>query len=81
MSASQLGNQMLQAATRGSISKTLMQRALLNRWLNCPLVGDFPLSCIMTQPFLPFSAQRLWIALGKQEKYQWQIGIQQLTGP
>ena len=66
MSASQLGNQMLQAATPWKFLKDLdgegaeVSMARLSfGWR----VSRF--LAIMTQPFLPFSAQRLWLSLGE----------------
>ena len=67
MRAAQLGNQMLQAATPwkflkdldGAGSKESMAKLSfgwrISRFLS-----------IMTQPFLPFSAQKLWTALGEE---------------
>ena len=67
MSASQLGNQMLQAATPWKFLKDLdgdgaeeSMARLSFGWR----VSRF--LAIMTQPFLPFSAQRLWDALGEE---------------
>ena len=66
MSASQLGNQMLQAATPWKFLKDLdgdgaeeSMARLSFGWR----VSRF--LAIMTQPFLPFSAQKLWTALGE----------------
>lgn len=67
MSASQLGNQMLQAATPWKFLKDLdavgaeeSMARLSFGWR----VSRF--MAIMTHPFLPFSAQKLWDALGEE---------------
>ncbi len=66
MSAAQLGNQMLQAATPWKYLKDLDGDGSTQSMAK--LSFGWRLSrylAIMTQPFLPFSAQRLWIALGE----------------
>ena len=66
MSAAQLGNQMLQAATPWKYLKDLDAEGSAQSMAK--LSFGWRLSrylAIMTQPFLPFSAQRLWIALGE----------------
>ena len=66
MSASQLGNQMLQAATPWKFLKDLDGEGAEESMARLSFgwrVSRF--LAIMTQPFLPFSAQRLWDALGE----------------
>ena len=66
MSASQMGNQMLQAATPWKFLKDLDGDGAANSMAK--LSFGWRLSrflSIMTQPFLPFSAQKLWKALGE----------------
>ena len=66
MTAAQLGNQMLQSATPWKFLKDLdgdgaeesMSKLSFGWRLSRYLA-------ILTQPFLPFSAQRLWDALGE----------------
>ena len=67
MSASQLGNQMLQAATPWKFLKDLDGEGAEESMARLSFgwrVSRF--LAIMTQPFLPFSAQRLWVALGEE---------------
>ena len=66
MSAAQLGNQMLQAATPWKFLKDLDAEGAKDSMAK--LAFGWRLSrylAIMTQPFLPFSAQRLWESLGE----------------
>ena len=66
MSAAQLGNQMLQAATPWKFLKDLDADGAKESMAK--LSFGWRLSrylAIMTQPFLPFSAQRLWESLGE----------------
>ena len=66
MSAAQLGNQMLQAATPWKFLKDLDADGAEESMAK--LAFGWRLSrylAIMTQPFLPFSAQRLWESLGE----------------
>ena len=66
MSAAQLGNQMLQAATPWKFLKDLDADG--SNVSMAKLAFGWRLSrylAIMTQPFLPFSAQRLWESLGE----------------
>ena len=66
MSAAQLGNQMLQAATPWKFLKNLDADG--SKESMAKLAFGWRLSrylAIMTQPFLPFSAQRLWDSLGE----------------
>ncbi len=66
MSAAQLGNQMLQAATPWKFLKDLDAEGAKESMAK--LAFGWRLSrylAIMTQPFLPFSAQRLWESLGE----------------
>ena len=66
MSAAQLGNQMLQAATPWKFLKDLDADG--SEESMAKLAFGWRLSrylAIMTQPFLPFSAQRLWESLGE----------------
>ena len=66
MSAAQLGNQMLQAATPWKFLKDLDADGAKESMAK--LAFGWRLSrylAIMTQPFLPFSAQRLWESLGE----------------
>ena len=66
MSAAQLGNQMLQAATPWKFLKDLDADGAKESMAK--LSFGWRLSrylAIMTQPFLPFSAQRLWKSLGE----------------
>lgn len=66
MSAAQLGNQMLQAATPWKFLKDLDAEGAKESMAK--LAFGWRLSrylAIMTQPFLPFSAQRLWDSLGE----------------
>ncbi|MBT4066953.1 MAG: methionine--tRNA ligase [Euryarchaeota archaeon] len=67
MSASQMGNQMLQAATPWKFLKDLDGEGASESLAKLSFgwrVSRF--LAIMTQPFLPFSAQRLWKALGHE---------------
>ena len=67
MSAAQLGNQMLQAATPWKYLKDLDGEGAEESLAK--LAFGWRLSrflSILTQPFLPFSAQRLWEALGEE---------------
>ncbi len=66
MSAAQLGNQVLQASTpwkylksENSDERSESLSSLLFGWRLCKFLA------ITTQPFLPFSAQRLWDMLGE----------------
>ena len=66
MSAAQLGNQMLQAATPWKFLKDLDAEGAKDSMAK--LAFGWRLSrylAIMTQPFLPFSSQRLWESLGE----------------
>lgn len=66
MSASQLGNQMLQAATPWKFLKDLDGEG--SKESMAKLAFGWRVSrflSILTQPFLPFSAQRLWESLGE----------------
>ena len=68
MSAAQLGNQMLQAATPWKYLNDLDSEAAEESLAK--LSFGWRLSrylAIMTQPFLPFSAQRLWESLGESD--------------
>ena len=65
MTAAQLGNQMLQSATPWKYLKDLDGEGARNHCLNSHLDGDYRDILLLTQPFLPFSAQRLWEALGE----------------
>jgi len=79
MRAAQLGNQMLQSATPWKYLKDLdgeganVSMAKLSfGWRISRFLS------IMTQPFLPFSAQKLWKALGEEgdvSKISWQSSI------
>jgi methionyl-tRNA synthetase len=67
ISAAQLGNQVLQASTpwkhlnsEESDEKLDSLSSLLFGWRLCRFLA------ITTQPFLPFSAQKLWVMLGEQ---------------
>ncbi len=67
MSASQLGNQMLQAATPWKFLKDLDADGAEESMARLSFgwrVSRF--MAIMTHPFLPFSAQKLWDALGEE---------------
>ena len=67
MSAAQLGNQMLQAATPWKFLKDLDAEG--GKESMAKLAFGWRLSrylAIMAQPFLPFSSQRLWDSLGEQ---------------
>ena len=66
MSAAQLGNQMLQSSapwkhlkSEESEDKSLSLSSLVIGWKICKFLA------ITTQPFLPFSAQRLWEMMGE----------------
>ena len=66
MSAAQLGNQMLQSSapwkhlkSEESAEKNLSLSSLVIGWKICRFLA------ITSQPFLPFSAQRLWSMLGE----------------
>ena len=67
MSAAQLGNQVLQSSapwkhlkSDESDEKTLSLSSLVIGWKLCRFLA------ITTQPFLPFSAQRLWVMMGEE---------------
>jgi methionyl-tRNA synthetase len=66
MSAAQMGNQMLQAATPWKFLKDMDGEGAAKSLAKLSFgwrVSRF--LAIMTQPFLPFSAQKLWSALGE----------------
>ncbi len=79
MSAAQYGNQMLQAATPWKYLKDTS--AVEARDSMIKLAFGWRISrflAITSQPFLPFSAQRLWQSLGEQgnvEDIEWQQAI------
>jgi methionyl-tRNA synthetase len=79
MRAAQLGNQMLQAATPWKFLKDLDGEGAKESMAK--LSFGWRLSrflSIMTQPFLPFSAQKLWKALGEEgevSQVSWQSAI------
>ena len=79
MRAAQLGNQMLQSATPWKYLKDLDGEGAKDSMAKLSFgwrVSRF--LSIMTQPFLPFSAQKLWKALGEEgEVFQtsWQSAI------
>lgn len=67
MSAAQMGNQMLQAATPWKFLKDLDGDGAKESFAKLSFgwrVSNF--LAIMMQPFLPFSSQRLWAALGHE---------------
>ena len=71
MSAAQMGNQMLQAATPWKFLTDLESDDAAQSMAK--LSFGWRLSrylAIMTQPFLPFSAQRLWEALGESGRVE-----------
>ena len=68
MSAAQMGNQMLQAATPWKFLKDLDGEGAQESFAKLSFgwrVSNF--LAVMMQPFLPFSSQRLWTALGHED--------------